>query len=178
MPASIPIRHCGTIESRAAISSRDGLSRAGAHRVIRLRVARCRSMKLRELRSTPLLRPLPGRSKDRAASSRETWIWRPACRLRYGTTAETARPKPKVGQRRLRQRRSPSSVCGRFQTPGKSGGEAGNAALTSAKAACKAASLVWSREVFNTVPPSPLSRSRTLSAVTLRTRTKSAAVPG
>jgi hypothetical protein len=65
-----------------------------------------------------------------------------------------------------------------FQTPGNSGGEAGTAALTSARAACKAASLVWSREVFSTVPPSPLSLSRTLSAVTLRTSTKSAAVPG
>jgi len=65
-----------------------------------------------------------------------------------------------------------------LQTPGKSGGEAGTAALTSARAACKAASLVWSREVFSTVPPSPLSPSSTLSAVTLRTNTKSAAVPG
>ena len=55
---------------------------------------------------------------------------------------------------------------------------AGTAALTSAKAACSAASLVWSRDVFKTVPPSPLSLSRTLSAVTLRTSTKSAAVPG
>jgi hypothetical protein len=77
---------------------------------------------------------------------------------------------------------APSAVVGRrsqsFQTPGKSGGEAGTAALTSARAACKAASLVWSREVFSTVPPSPLSLSRTLSAVTLRTSTKSAAVPG
>src|SRR6476660_907661 len=65
----------------------------------------------------------------------------------------------------------PRAVVGRrsqsFQTPVKSGGEAGTAALTSARAACKAASLVWSREVFSTVPPSPLSLSRTLSAVTL-----------
>src|SRR4029078_10221960 len=58
------------------------------------------------------------------------------------------------------------------------GGEAGTAALASARAACRAASLVWSSEVLSTVPPSPLSRSRTLSAVTLRTSTKSAAVPG
>ena len=75
------------------------------------------------------------------------------------------------------------SVVGRqlqsVQTPGKSGGAAaGTVALTSASAACNAASLVWSREVFSTVPPSPLSLSRTLSAVTLRTSTKSAAVPG
>jgi hypothetical protein len=62
--------------------------------------------------------------------------------------------------------------------PGISGGEAVTAALASANAACKAASFVWSREVFSTVPPSPLSLSRTLSAVTLRTSTKSAAVPG
>ena len=33
---------------------------------------------------------------------------------------------------------------------------------------------MWSREVLSTVPPSPLSRSRTLSAVTLRTSTKRA----
>ena len=71
----------------------------------------------------------------------------------------------------------PASRSQSFQ-PGKSGGEAATAALTSAKAACKAASFVWSREVFSTVPPSPLSLSRTLSAVTLRTSTKSAAVPG
>ena len=62
--------------------------------------------------------------------------------------------------------------------PGISGGEAATAALASANAACNAASFVWSREVFSTVPPSPLSLSSTLSAVTLRTSTKSAAVPG
>ena len=63
--------------------------------------------------------------------------------------------------------------------PGISGDrEAATAALASANAACNAASFVWSREVFSTVPPSPLSLSSTLSAVTLRTSTKSAAVPG
>jgi hypothetical protein len=56
--------------------------------------------------------------------------------------------------------------------------EAGTAAWTPARAACSAASLVWSSEVFITVPPSPLSPSSTLSAVTLRTNTNSAAEPG
>jgi hypothetical protein len=45
------------------------------------------------------------------------------------------------------------------------GGE-GTAAWTLAKAACNAASIVWSREVFSIVPPLPLSPSSTLSAVT------------
>jgi hypothetical protein len=89
------------------------------------------------------------------------------------TTAAAPMTAPGAAPRAVVGRRSQS-----FQTPGKSGGEAGTAALTSARAACKAASLVWSREVFSTVPPSPLSLSRTLSAVTLRTSTKSAAVPG
>ena len=109
----------------------------------------------------------------------------------YATSAKSAAgrslaspPKP-LGQTEIGPERTtvvPRSVVGMrsqsIQTPGKSGGEAGTAALTSARAACNAASLVWSSEVFSTVPPSPLSRSRTLSAVTLRTSTKSAAVPG
>src|SRR6476659_6484684 len=98
----------------------------------------------------------------------------------YGITAESRLAQTEIGPERTTV--VPRSVVATrsqsFQTPGNSGGEAGTAALTSARAACKAAFFVWSREVFSTVPPSPLSLSRTLSAVTLRTNTKSAAVPG
>src|SRR5580704_8750418 len=52
------------------------------------------------------------------------------------------------------------------------------AARTPSRAACNAASLVWSSEVFITVPPSPRRPSSTLSAVARRTSTNSAAVPG
>jgi hypothetical protein len=55
---------------------------------------------------------------------------------------------------------------------------AGTAAWAPARAAFNASSLVWSREVFKTVPPSPLRPSSTLSAVTFRTSTNRAAVPG
>src|SRR5262249_13723278 len=67
-----------------------------------------------------------------------------------------------------------------FSQAGEAGevGEAGTAAWTPARAACSAASLVWPSEVFITLPPSPLRPSSTLSAVTLRTSTNSAAVPG
>ena len=79
------------------------------------------------------------------------------------------------GCRRIGQ---PSPISGvQRQARGKSG-EAGITACTPARASCSAASLVWSREVFSTVPPSPLRPSSTLSAVNLRTSAKSAAVPG
>ena len=120
--------------------------------------------------ATPALAHGPQRTRNRTDD-----------RTRRGVTTEAAWAQTEIGPERAAV--MPRAVVGRrsqsFQTPGKSGGEAaGTAALTSARAACKAASLVWSREVFSTVPPSPLSLSRTLSAVTLRTSTKSAAVPG
>jgi hypothetical protein len=65
-------------------------------------------------------------------------------RTRRGVTAEAAWAQTEIGPERAAV--MPRAVVGRrsqsFQTPGKSGGEAGTAALTSARAACKAASLV------------------------------------
>src|SRR5947207_9612794 len=68
-------------------------------------------------------------------------------RTRRGATAEAAWAQTEIGPEKAAV--MPRAVVGRrsqsFQTPGKSGGGAGTAALTSTRAACKAASLVWSR---------------------------------
>ena len=85
----------------------------------------------------------------------------------------------KIGPRGCRRIGRPVAHIGvQRQARGKSGGETVTTACTPARATCNAASWVWSREVFSTVPPSPLRPSSTLSAVNLRTSAKSAAVPG
>lgn len=79
-------------------------------------------------------------------------------------TANRGQPPQCKPQHRSRDRRGQQKVAAKWHNAGWSGarradlrraGKAGKACLHAARAACSAASLVWSSEVLSTVPPSP-----------------------
>jgi len=147
----------------------------------------------------PLVAPRRSRARDRPAAQafaappattpahpsadarhRAPAVWRG---LLPGLARSVRAQRPAPGRSHSRERRrqgetSTRTRALRLSLQDAAAAAGGTAACTPARAACSAASLVWSSDVLSTVPPSPFRPSSTLSAVTLRTSTNRAAVPG